>query len=137
MVISRMSLVEVLQDLGVQHDPNLIREAMKAVVQAIMELEATVRAGAERYERNPERITHHNGYRVRKWDTPVGSIKVAIPRLRCGPGSPPSGRSWLRISAGSQSSVKISRYPTSVQKLIAWPKAMYGVHHRWRVRSQS
>lgn len=84
MAISRMSLVEVLHNLGVQQDPNFMREAMKAVVQAIMEIEASMKTGAERYERTPDRETHRNGYRVREWDTPVGTIELAIPKLRKG-----------------------------------------------------
>lgn len=84
MAISRMSLVQVLHKLGVEQDPNFLREAMKAVIQAVMEMEVSMKTGAERYERSPERETHRNGYRSRDWDTPVGTIQLQIPKLRKG-----------------------------------------------------
>jgi putative transposase len=38
-----------------------------------------------RGERDPERrLTHRNGYRERRWDTRVGTIDLAIPRVRDG-----------------------------------------------------
>ena len=36
-------------------------------------------------ERNPERrLTNRNGYRERRWDTRVGTIGLAIPKVRDG-----------------------------------------------------
>jgi transposase-like protein len=49
-----------------------------------MELEAAERAGADLYERSPERSTYRNGYRQREWDTRVRTIELAIPKLRQG-----------------------------------------------------
>jgi transposase-like protein len=44
-----------------------------------------------RAERAPERRTaQRNGYRPRAWDTRVGEIELAIPRLRSGPAYLPS-----------------------------------------------
>ena len=40
--------------------------------------------GAQHSERNPERITHRNGYRNRDWDTRVGTMELRIPKLREG-----------------------------------------------------
>jgi len=40
--------------------------------------------GAERGERNPERLTHRNGYRQRSWQTRAGEIELAIPKIRRG-----------------------------------------------------
>ncbi len=34
--------------------------------------------------RSPERLNHRNGYRERAWDTRVGRIDLAIPKLRKG-----------------------------------------------------
>ncbi len=31
-----------------------------------------------------EHLTHHNGYRPRRWDTRAGEIELAIPKLRRG-----------------------------------------------------
>ncbi len=49
-----------------------------------MEDEVAELAGAGRYERSAERMTQRNGYRQRQWDTRVGSLELAIPRLRSG-----------------------------------------------------
>lgn len=40
--------------------------------------------GAERYERTEERTNQRNGARHRPWDTRVGTIDLAIPKLRSG-----------------------------------------------------
>ena len=40
--------------------------------------------GAQHGERNPERVTHRNGYRSRDWDTRVGTMELRIPKIREG-----------------------------------------------------
>ena len=35
-------------------------------------------------ERSPERLNSRNGHREREWDTRVGSIELALPKLREG-----------------------------------------------------
>ena len=50
-----------------------------------MEAEVTTAAGAGYGERNPERAARRNGYRQRPWDTRVGSIELAIPKLAMRP----------------------------------------------------
>jgi hypothetical protein len=47
-----------------------------------MEAEVSQAAGAAYGERSGERVARRNGYRERAWDTRVGSIELAIPRLR-------------------------------------------------------
>jgi transposase-like protein len=56
-----------------------------------MEAEVSAQIGAERYERNEERVAQRNGHRIRPWDTRVGTIDLAIPKLRTGSYFP----SWL------------------------------------------
>ena len=64
---------------------DLIREAVKAVVAELMEIEVTQLVGAERGERRPDdRATHRNGYRPRRWDTRAGEIELQIPKMRQG-----------------------------------------------------
>ena len=46
--------------------------------------EVSAQIGAEHGERNPERVTHRNGYRNRTWDTRVGTMDLRIPKLREG-----------------------------------------------------
>jgi putative transposase len=40
--------------------------------------------GAGYGERSGDRVARRSGYRQRAWDTRVGSIELAIPRLRAG-----------------------------------------------------
>jgi transposase-like protein len=54
------------------------------LAEELMEAEVSQAAGAGDGERNPERAARRNGYRERPWDTRVGSIELAIPRLRTG-----------------------------------------------------
>ncbi len=80
MVALRDALGKILES---EH-ADLLREGVALVVGEVMELEASERAGAARYERSAERSTYRNGYRPREWDTRVGTIELAIPKLRRG-----------------------------------------------------
>lgn len=69
--------------LGDEH-ADVLRESVRLVLREIMEAEVAGLAGAERYEHSPERVAQRNGYRQRDWDTRVGTLELAIPRLRTG-----------------------------------------------------
>jgi transposase-like protein len=70
--------------MAVEH-ADVLRESVALMVREIMELEVAQLAGAEHGERAPgRRSTQRNGYRDRRWDTRVGEIELAIPRLRTG-----------------------------------------------------
>jgi transposase-like protein len=72
--------------LGSEH-ADVIRESVRFMVAELMEAEVSALIGAELGERAPERrSSQRNGYRERGWDTRVGEIELAIPRLRSGPG---------------------------------------------------
>jgi len=47
-----------------------------------MSADADAACGAEYGTRSPERVNSRNGYRTRAWDTRVGSIELALPKLR-------------------------------------------------------
>ena len=49
-----------------------------------MDAEVSAQTGAGHGERNPDRITHRNGYRTRAWDTRVGTMDRHIPKIREG-----------------------------------------------------
>src|SRR2546427_10832029 len=51
---------------------------------SLMEAEVSSRIGGERYERTEERTAYHNGYRTRTWDTRVGTLELAIPKVQPG-----------------------------------------------------
>ena len=61
-----------------------LREGVRLLAQALMELEVSRQIGAEKHERSEERTSQRNGYRDRPWDTRVGTVELAIPKLRTG-----------------------------------------------------
>ncbi len=64
--------------------PDLLRAMVKEMAEALMGAEADALCGAAYGERSPERVNRRNGYRERDWDTRVGSIELAVPKLREG-----------------------------------------------------
>ena len=84
MVVSTMELYELLRKAD-GADVDFLREGVRTLAQALMDLEVTAQVGADRGERAPERrVTHRNGYRPRDWDTRVGTVELQIPKLRAG-----------------------------------------------------
>jgi putative transposase len=74
----------LLDKLLADERPDLLKEAVLAVARELMEIEVSGKTGAAHGERLPERLTHRNGYRTRRWDTRVGSLELPIPKLRAG-----------------------------------------------------
>jgi putative transposase len=64
--------------------PDLLRAMVKDFAEALMSADADAVCGAGYGERSPERVNRRNGYRERDWDTRVGSIELAVPKLREG-----------------------------------------------------
>ena len=64
--------------------PDLLRDMVRNFAQALMSAEADAICGAGYGERSEERTNSRNGYRSRRWDTRVGSMELAIPKLRQG-----------------------------------------------------
>jgi putative transposase len=67
-----------------QASPDLLRAMVRDMAEALMGAEAEALCGAAYGERSPERLNRRNGYRERDWDTRVGSIELAVPKLRAG-----------------------------------------------------
>jgi putative transposase len=64
--------------------PDLLRAMVQEFAEALMGAEADALCGAPYGERSPKRVNRRNGYRERDWDTRVGSIELAVPKLREG-----------------------------------------------------
>ena len=64
--------------------PDLMRELLQTMINALLSADADAVCGAEWGRRSEERINHRNGYRHRPLDTRVGTIDVAVPKLRSG-----------------------------------------------------
>jgi putative transposase len=90
MAAERMTVVDVLRK-GEDPGVDFLREGMRWLIQELMETEVSAQIGAERYQRSDERTTQRNGYRTRQWDTRLGTVELAIPKLRTGSYFP----SWL------------------------------------------
>jgi len=71
------------EQLG-QASPDLLRQMITTFVTALMGAEADSICGAEYGVRSEDRTNTRNGYRSRGWDTRVGTIDLAIPKLRSG-----------------------------------------------------
>ena len=85
MVKQSMDLLELFRKRGMDGDVDLLREALRVLVDGIMDAEVSAQIGAQHGERSPERVTHRNGYRNRtRWDTRVGTMALHIPKLREG-----------------------------------------------------
>ena len=87
----RMTAAQAVDKLMGSEHADVIRESVRLMVDALMEAEVSELAGAAFGERAPERRgAQRNGYRPRGWDTRVGAIELAIPKLRSGAGYFPS-----------------------------------------------
>ena len=72
-------------------DADWLRGGVRVLAQALTDAEVSAQTGAEHGQRTPDRLTHRNGYRPREWDARVGTVELAILRLRQGSYLP----SWL------------------------------------------
>lgn len=61
-----------------------MRDLLTTFVNALLSAQADAVCGAGYNERTPERVNSRNGYRHRDLDTRVGTLDVAVPKLRTG-----------------------------------------------------
>jgi putative transposase len=67
-----------------QASPDLMRDLLTTFVNALLSAQADAVCGAGYGERSSERVNSRNGYRHRDLDTRVGTLDVAVPKLRTG-----------------------------------------------------
>src|SRR5687768_7069753 len=80
----RMDLPAFVGKLLEEQDGDVLREGIRVLSQALLETEVAGLVGAERHERSGERTAYRNGSRLRTWDTRMGTIELAIPKIRPG-----------------------------------------------------
>ena len=80
----RVDLSAFVGKLLAEEYGDVLREGVRVLAQALMEVEVTELARAERHERNDEWTGYRNGSRPRVWDTGVGTIELAVPKVRPG-----------------------------------------------------
>ena len=78
----RIGLAQLLRKAQMKHDADFLKEGVRTLSQALMEMEVEQHIGAGRHERAPERRGYRNGYRQRNWDTRVGTVELSVPRVR-------------------------------------------------------
>ena len=59
----------------------LVRGAVRLVLQELIEAEATEAVSAGRYERSDARVNERNGHRPRLLATQAGDVELRIPKL--------------------------------------------------------
>ena len=114
MVKQRMDLLELLRKRGMDGDVDLLREALRVLVDGIMDAEVSAQIGARHGERSPERVTYRNGYRNRTWDTRVGTTELNINGVAH---SQAAGRQLLPQPAGTAAAQRegpAGRHPASL-----------------------
>jgi len=81
----RMTAAELVDKLMSDEHADVLRDSLAWLLTQLMETEAGALTGAELGERAPDRRqAQRNGYRQRRWDTRVGELELAIPKLRTG-----------------------------------------------------
>lgn len=84
MALEESALSDLAAALRAGDGINLVNEAVRLVLQELIEAEATSVIGAARYERSAERTTERNGHRPRLLATQAGDVELKIPKLRKG-----------------------------------------------------
>ncbi|WFG45004.1 IS256 family transposase [Pseudonocardia alni] len=79
-----MDPARLLEEQLADASPDLLRQMVTTVANAMLSAQADQVCGAGYGERSPERTNRRNGYRAREWDTRAGTVELAIPKLREG-----------------------------------------------------
>lgn len=79
-----MTVGELVGKILGEGNSDFLRQALMTLVDQIMAVEVERLVGAGKHERTEERINQRNGTRQRRWDTRVGTVELAIPKLRKG-----------------------------------------------------
>ncbi|HLS26681.1 MAG TPA: IS256 family transposase [Beutenbergiaceae bacterium] len=74
----------LLSEALAEASPDLMRSLLQSIINALLSADADAVVGAEYGRPTPGRAAQRNGYRHRDLDTRVGTIDVAIPKLRKG-----------------------------------------------------
>ena len=75
---------EFLHEHLAQASPDLLRELMGGFINTLLSADADSVCGASYGARDEARTNRRNGYRHRDLDTRVGTLDVAVPKLREG-----------------------------------------------------
>jgi transposase-like protein len=81
---SSIDPADFLHEHLAQASPDLMRELMEGFINTLLSAQADAVCGAAYGSRDPQRVNQRNGYRHRELDTRLGTLDVAVPKLREG-----------------------------------------------------
>src|ERR1035437_5006053 len=84
MTLNQSALLELTDVLRTADGGKVMRLMLSAMLQALVDAEATAQIGANPYEHTPTRTTQRNGTREKTVSTTAGDLMVKIPKLRSG-----------------------------------------------------
>mgnify|MGYP000570661231 CR=1 FL=1 len=71
--------------IGFCQEADPMKEMLEWMANQLMEVEvSTLKTQVDKGRHSEDRKTHRNGYRVRRWDTRLGTIYLTIPKVRSG-----------------------------------------------------
>ena len=88
---SSIDPAEFLHEHLAHASPDLLRELMQGFINTLLSADADSVCGAGHGARDAGRTNRRNGYRHRDLDTRIGTLDVAVPKLREGSYAP----DWL------------------------------------------
>ena len=84
MAMDRVSGLEALSKVLEEGNGDFLRRVLLMGLQAVMDSDVVGLCQADPGERTPARENHRNGYRDRELETRLGTLRLAIPKLRRG-----------------------------------------------------
>jgi transposase-like protein len=82
--VNSVDFARLVRESLEQASPDLLREMVQMFAEALMGAEADAICGAPYGMVSEQRVNRRNGYRSRRWDTRVGTVELAVPKLRAG-----------------------------------------------------
>jgi len=79
---NKLNLEKMLLQFLAEEDPML--SMLKWLCEQLMEVEVTAKINASKSEHNPQRTGYRSGYRVRRFDTRMGTMYLFVPKIRKG-----------------------------------------------------
>jgi transposase-like protein len=82
--VNSVDFARLVRESLEQASPDLLREMVQMFAEALMGAEADAICGAPYGMVSEQRVNRRNGYRSRRWDTRVGTVELAVPKLCAG-----------------------------------------------------
>ena len=84
--MARTNVITYFKKLLLQFitEPNPLLAMLKWLTGQLMQMEAEAKVGLEKGKHSASRRTYFSGYRVRRFDTRMGTLYMLVPKLRNG-----------------------------------------------------